>query len=72
MTEADAAIQAYATLSVRREEKLRWIVLNQPATMNAFDHQQWKDLVQALTDAEVDGDVACITITGAGGQFSMG
>ncbi len=72
MTEAHAAIQKYATLSVRQEERLRWIVLNQPATMNAFDHRQWKDLVQALTDAEADGDVACIAITGAGGNFSVG
>lgn len=72
MLETDAAIPQYATLLVRQEEKLRWIVLNQPSTLNAFDHPQWKDLVQALTDAEADESVGCIAITGAGGNFSVG
>ncbi|MBN9007019.1 MAG: enoyl-CoA hydratase/isomerase family protein [Rhizobiales bacterium] len=72
MTGSDAAIPHYATLLVRQEDNLRWIVLNQPSTLNAFDHPQWKDLVQALTDAEADEGVGCIAIAGAGGNFSVG
>jgi enoyl-CoA hydratase/carnithine racemase len=63
MTEADAAIPQYAMLLVRQEDRLRWIVFNQPSTLNAFDHPQWKDLVQALTDAEADEGVGCVAIT---------
>jgi enoyl-CoA hydratase/carnithine racemase len=72
MAASDPALPQYATLLVRQEEKLRWIVLNQPSTLNAFDHPQWKDLVQALTDAEADQNVACIAIMGAGSNFSVG
>jgi enoyl-CoA hydratase len=72
MSPANAATSAYATLSIREDDRLRWIILNQPSTLNAFDHPQWKDLLAALSDAEADNTVGCIAISGAGGNFSVG
>lgn len=63
---------AYPTIETRQEQRLRWIILNQPKTKNAFDRRQWLDTLRALTDAEGDEAVGCVAIRGAGGNFSAG
>lgn len=73
MTSKTNAISTeYQTLLIRQEGRLRWIILNQPSVLNAFNHQQWSELSQALTDAEADAQVGCIAIRGAGSNFSVG
>lgn len=62
----------FQTIETRQAGRLRWIVLNQPKTKNAFDRQQWIDVRRALTDAEDDDAVSCIAIRGSGGNFSAG
>ncbi|MGH9581481.1 MAG: enoyl-CoA hydratase/isomerase family protein [Bryobacteraceae bacterium] len=62
----------FQTIKTRQERRLRWIVLNTPKTKNAFDRQQWLDVLQALTDAEDDESVGCVALRGAGGNFSAG
>jgi enoyl-CoA hydratase/carnithine racemase len=48
------------------------LTLNRPEKKNAFDDRQWDAAGDALTEAREDGRVACVVITGAGGDFSAG
>jgi enoyl-CoA hydratase len=62
----------FRTIATRDEQRLRWIVLNQPKTRNAFDRSQWLELLEALTIAEEDEAVGYVAIRGTGGHFSAG
>jgi len=46
--------------------------LNRPDKLNALSKQLLQELVGALSEAESDGDVACVVLTGAGRAFSVG
>lgn len=48
------------------------VTLDRPERKNAFDEAQWDDAARALAAARDDGRVACLVITGAGGDFSAG
>ncbi len=48
------------------------LTLNRPARKNAFDGEQWRAFADALAAADADPRVACIVLTGAGGNFSSG
>jgi methylglutaconyl-CoA hydratase len=48
------------------------IKLNRPKVHNAFDDQLVADLTAALVDAELDANVRCVILTGAGNSFSAG
>jgi enoyl-CoA hydratase/carnithine racemase len=48
------------------------LTLNRPARKNAFNREQWLALADALNDARDNPAVACVLITGAGGNFSSG
>ena len=51
------------------------ITLNRPAQLNAITHgpgSMQAEIVQRLTDADLDDDVGCVVVTGAGRAFSSG
>jgi methylglutaconyl-CoA hydratase len=48
------------------------ITLNRPKVHNAFDDALIAELTAALVDCELDADVRCVVLTGAGASFSAG
>jgi enoyl-CoA hydratase/carnithine racemase len=48
------------------------ITMNRPKRKNAFSEAQWDGVGQALREARDDPRVACLVLTGAGGNFSSG
>ena len=48
------------------------VTLNRPAKKNAVNNQMWDELTDAFLDAENSPDIACLVLTGAGGNFSAG
>lgn len=55
-----------------KEDRITWITMNRPKSMNALNRDLWRELYQALEMAEKDKDVDVIVITGAGRAFSAG
>jgi len=48
------------------------ITLNRPARKNAFSREQWTALADAMNAAKDNPAVACVLLTGTGGNFSSG
>lgn len=48
------------------------VTLNRPAKKNAIDDRTWHALREAFEGAAADDDVACVLLTGAGGNFCAG
>jgi enoyl-CoA hydratase/3-hydroxyacyl-CoA dehydrogenase len=55
-----------------KQDRITWITMNRPQSMNALNRNLWRELYQALEMAEKDEDVDVIVITGAGNAFSAG
>lgn len=55
-----------------KEDRITWITMNRPKSMNALNRDLWRELYQALEMAEKDKDVDVIVITGTGRAFSAG
>jgi enoyl-CoA hydratase/carnithine racemase len=51
---------------------VRLLTLNRPAKRNALSHRLVLDVLAALADAEADGAVRVIVVTGAGESFCAG
>jgi enoyl-CoA hydratase len=64
--------RTYATLEIKDEEGLRWILFDRARKMNAFDEQQWTELGQALDEAATDDEVRCIALGSTSAHFSSG
>lgn len=60
------------TLLTHLEDGVLQITLNIPKTKNAFTQVQWTHFSNALKDAQENKAVACVLVTGAGGNFSSG
>jgi len=60
------------TIQVTRSASVAEIRLNRPEVHNAFDDKLIADLTAALLDCELDANVRCVVITGAGASFSAG
>jgi len=60
------------TLLTHLEDGVLQITLNLPKTKNAFTQIQWTNFSDALKDAQENKAVACVLVTGAGGNFSSG
>jgi methylglutaconyl-CoA hydratase len=57
---------------VTRSGSVAEIRLNRPQVHNAFDDALVADLTTALADCELDANVRCVVLTGAGTSFSAG
>lgn len=63
----------FDTIEIEKENGILWITLNRPHRMNAFDLEMLNDLSLAIEEAEVDEEVRCVVIKGAGERaFSSG
>lgn len=60
------------TVDLKLQERVAWITLNRPASLNAFTPQMGHDLMAALDRAEASGEARAIVLTGAGRGFSSG
>lgn len=60
------------TVDLKLQERVAWITLNRPASLNAFTPQMGRDLMAALDRAETSGEARAIVLTGAGRGFSSG
>ena len=60
------------TIQVTRTACVAEVKLNRPEVHNAFDDKLIADLTGALLDCELDANVRCVVITGAGASFSAG
>jgi enoyl-CoA hydratase/carnithine racemase len=62
----------YKTILYQKQRKGVLITLNRPNALNALNEDLWTEFDQALAEAETDGDVRAVVVTGAGGTFSVG
>jgi len=62
----------WQTILVSGESSVRTITLNRPDSLNAFNEPMKKELLEVLKQAERDGAVRCVVLTGAGRAFSSG
>ena len=63
---------AYETLIVETHETTRLIRLNRPQALNALNAQLTSELSAALDEAEADGTIGCIVLTGSDKAFAAG
>ena len=62
----------YQTVKAGTRNGVRWIALNRPDRLNAFNEQMGDDLLEALREGEKEEEVRCLVITGEGRAFSVG
>lgn len=62
----------YETILYEKQGGVATITLNRPQALNAFTPQMNAELLDALKDAERDGAIRCLLLTGAGKAFSAG
>jgi enoyl-CoA hydratase/carnithine racemase len=55
-----------------RDERLRWIKLNYPERLNVLHFRMLNELYEGLVEADKDGKVQAILITGVGKAFCAG
>ena len=55
-----------------REPGIAWIQLNQPERLNGLTHSIKRDLVETITQAQMDHRVRVLVFTGSGRAFSAG
>jgi len=56
----------------KKEDAILLLTMNRPERRNAFNHQLYKALADALVEAAADDDVHVVVVTGTGGAFSSG
>jgi enoyl-CoA hydratase/carnithine racemase len=59
-------------LIVEDDAGVRCITLSRPEKLNAFTAAMFDGLTEILIDSEVNRDISCVVITGAGRAFSAG
>ena len=62
----------YKTVRVEKEDGMTWVILNRPEKRNAMNPQLHYDMLEALTELEVDKDTQVLVITGAGPSWCAG
>jgi trans-feruloyl-CoA hydratase/vanillin synthase len=62
----------YECVKVEIKDGIGWAILNRPEKRNAMSPQLHYDMDDALANMEVDENVKCVVVTGAGGNFSAG
>jgi 2-(1,2-epoxy-1,2-dihydrophenyl)acetyl-CoA isomerase len=60
------------TVDVELHERVAWLTLNRPESLNAFTPQMGRELRIALDHVAADADVRSLVLTGAGRGFSSG
>src|SRR5206468_3674878 len=61
-----------ADLLARVEDGVAVLTMNRPERRNAMSGAMTAAMARALADADVDDEVGCVVLTGAGGAFCAG
>jgi len=67
-----AEVKEFKTVKVEKEDGITWVILNRPEKRNAMNPQLHYDMLDALTEIEVDKDTRVVVITGAGPSWCAG
>ncbi|HUY18784.1 MAG TPA: enoyl-CoA hydratase/isomerase family protein [Candidatus Binataceae bacterium] len=73
MSTSDAS--KFAHIIYKVDGRVATITLNRPERLNAMDHgpgSMQREVIEALELADLDADVGCVVVTGAGRAFSSG
>jgi enoyl-CoA hydratase/carnithine racemase len=73
MSTSDAS--KFVHIIYKVDGRVATITLNRPERLNAMDHgpgSMQREVIQALELADLDADVGCVVVTGAGRAFSSG
>jgi len=62
----------YEAILYDKRDRIATITLNRPEVLNAFNATMGAELPAAFRDADADGEVGCIILTGAGRGFCSG
>jgi 2-(1,2-epoxy-1,2-dihydrophenyl)acetyl-CoA isomerase len=62
----------YEAILYDKHDRVATITLNRPEVLNAFSATMGAELLAAFRDADADGEVGCIILTGAGRGFCSG
>ena len=62
----------YKTVKVEKEDGITWCILNRPEKRNAMNPQLHYDMLEALTELEVDKETQVLVLTGAGPSWCAG
>ena len=63
---------SFETILCEKKGRVLTITLNRPEVLNAFTVTMGREMLQAFHQAEDDGDVGCVVLTGAGRGFCSG
>lgn len=58
------------SIQIRDEDRVRFLTVNRPEALNAFDEAPYDALAEALLEANPDPAVAVVLLTGNGRAFS--
>ncbi len=62
----------FTTIIYEEKEKVAWIQLNRPNTLNSFTAQMNNEITNAVKKAAENDQIRCLIITGIGKAFSSG
>ena len=62
----------YKTILLEKKDGVVIITLNRPERLNAINLEMRLEFLDALTEAEIDGEVSVVVVTGAGRAFCSG
>jgi len=62
----------YETVRIEKEDGITWVILNRPEKRNAMSPQLHFDMLDALTELEVDPETQVLVLTGAGESWCAG
>ena len=67
-----ATTKELKTVKVEKEDGIAWCILNRPEKRNAMNPQLHYDMLEAITELEVDKETRVLVITGAGPSWCAG
>ena len=62
----------FETVKTSLRERVAWITLNRPESLNAFVPEMGRELLTVLDRVASDGEIRALVLTGAGRAFSSG
>ncbi|HEJ83027.1 MAG TPA: enoyl-CoA hydratase/isomerase family protein [Desulfobacteraceae bacterium] len=72
MNDSEGETMGYETILFGKKDVVARITLNRPEKMNAMNGVMFREVLQALDDAEKDDKVRVVVITGSGKAFCTG
>ena len=64
--------KSYQTVKVEKENGITWVILNRPEKRNAMNPQLHYDMLDEITELEIDKETRVLVLTGAGESWCAG